>query len=81
LYKDHKNVDRFSLAIQFVIYLCVGHLKTIQTTLKDPALVPAAAAGDEASKEDDEADDPDSNLWSQEETERMLQFVAKVRKT
>ena len=59
LYKDPKNVDRFSLSIQFVIYLCVSHLKTIQTTLKDP-----------------ENDDP--NLWSQEETERMLQFVAKV---
>ena len=52
-------MDRFSLSIQFVIYLCVSHLKTIQTTLKDP-----------------ENDDP--NLWSQEETERMLQFVAKV---
>ena len=70
-------MDRFSLAIQFVIYLCVGHLKTIQTTLKDPALVPPV--GDEAVKEDDAAEDADSNLWSQEETERMLQFVAKVR--
>ena len=59
LYKDPKNVDRFSLSIQFVIYLCVSHLKTIQTTLKDP-------------------DNDDPSLWSQEETERMLQFVAKV---
>ncbi len=71
-------MDRFSLAIQFVIYLCVGHLKTIQTTLKDPALAPVAAAGEEAVKEDEATDDADSNLWSQEETERMLQFVAKV---
>jgi len=67
MYKDPKNLERFAFAIQFVIFLCVSHLKTIQTTLKDPN-----------APTDEKDDDADSNMWTQEETERMLQFVAKV---
>ena len=71
IYKEQKNVDRFAFAIQFVIFLCVGHLKSIQTTLKDPNA--------STEKESEKEDDAESNLWTQEETERMLQFVAKVK--
>ena len=78
IYKDPKNLDRFTMAIQLTIHLCVAHLKTIQTTLKDPQTDADATKND---AEDVEAGDSagDSNLWSQEETERMLQFLAKVR--
>ena len=73
IYKEQKNVDRFAFAIQFVIFLCVSHLKSIQTTLKDPN------ASNASNEESEKEDDAESNLWTQEETERMLQFVAKVK--
>ena len=68
------------MTIQIVIYLCVSHLKSIQTTLKDPQ-----SEGDSASNETDAVRDVESdkavptNVWTQEETEKMLQFVAKVK--
>ena len=71
-------MDRFTLAIQLTIQLCVAHLKTIQSTLKDPQ---TDADADAIKKDGEEAEAEnvgDSNLWSQEETERMLQFLAKV---
>ena len=68
IYKDQKVGERFSLAIQGVVSLCVRVLKNIRTCLK--------SSSDATSNSDDENDRKD--LWTTEELERLLQFVAKV---
>ena len=63
IYKDQKVCERFSLAIQGVVTLCVRVLKNVKTSLKTSTNATA----------DDKKD-----LWSHEDLERLLQYVAKV---
>jgi len=72
IYKDQKIGERFSLAIQGVLSLCVRVLKNIRTSIK------TSCQKDKDSEADDEAGDQSKDLWSHEGLERLLQYVAKV---
>ena len=64
IYKDQKVCERFSLAIQGVVTLCVRVLKNIKTSLK-------------TSSSNSKAENQNGS-WSHEDLERLLQYVAKV---
>ena len=70
IYKSQKIVERFALAVQSVVSLCVRVLKTIKNCL------PIANAS--SSSAPSEVNDMKKDIWSHEELERLLQYVAKV---
>lgn len=74
IYKDQKVNERFSLAIQGVVSLCVRVLKNIRTCFK------SNHAKDSNNQQDGQASSSGDKKepWITEELERLLQFVAKV---
>ena len=70
IYKSQKIVERFVLAVQGVVSLCVRVLKTIKNCL------PIASTSNSSAPS--EVNDMKKDIWSHEELERLLQYVAKV---
>ena len=71
IFKDQKVGERFSLAIQGVVSLCVRVLKNIRTCYKSATKL---------SKEENKSEENDKKeqFWTTEELERLLPFVAKI---
>ena len=70
MYKNQKIVERFGLAVQGVVSLCVRVLKNIRNCLP--------LANTSTSSAPSEVNDMKKDIWSHEELERLLQYVAKV---
>ena len=70
IYKNQKIVERFALAVQGVVSLCVRVFKNIRNCLP--------LANTSTSSAPSDVNDMKKDIWSHEELERLLQYVAKV---
>ncbi len=75
LFRDPKTVDRFCVLIQHLTRFCVQQLKNLETILKKGR---RQHQKDEEQPAEGEGECDNEEVWSVEETERLLLFMAKI---
>ncbi len=77
LFRDPKMIDRFCILIQHVTRFCVQQLKNLKDVLEKARRSEEEQANEEQQQQQQQ-DDKDEDPWSVNQTEMLLQFMAKI---